>query len=1508
MDPIELSPNPPETPDAAGGNLLEATRARDMLFDDILQQLALCNLFSDPVRAPTIFPVYAHDNESAGVAHAGIVHRIIEWLQKIKARIISDKAALHPLVSNKENASAHRNILSNQIRLLPIGNSADSKANNNAIDKVIVCASDVLKRYCEDDVALDYITRIRDLCNVNHGKSMEYIETVIRGEVDSEIETPDFHHVLTELALLEVRKSRLSGDHGMVPVALNGDHRLPYLSFFGSTDLTLKLESSTSTPGAAALHKLFFKMLEQLFVEHKDLVKECKKCYDKVAQELNLENGEPLSKETFRNCLGQNITNMYHSYWNVFSTVVHNGKYVTYAGKIGEHTFQILEATKADERQKILQWVSGTHISDSHGVYGDGNKKRVNGTCDWVIHDQRFRDWHTSDKSEILLLSGSMGTGKTYATSRVIDWIGKSLEGSDYDESFAYLYCMKQDNERNNPKAILRSIVKQIASGPWNRRGENVALDEAVTDIWKKHSNDQLQFCNTFSEWRDCLFKLVKKYPRTTIVLDALDECVECDEDKRGSLVDLLTTLSSGDMGFVKIFCSTRPELDLSQLLNKYPVISTNGDQNQKDMGMFVRNKLEQNLSWLKHDYKEKISRALVERSRDMFLFASLQIDRLLECEFEEDVEDRLRDLPRSLNEAYKDIYIKVTTDREGRRMSGTKKFLDRALRWVLCSARPLTTDELLLAISQDPESDIVKPQHSRLTEDWISARCRNLLTLDPRGYSDDGEVSIYHRGDDPRPVWRLAHQAVADFIENSAESVSKDSKLFGDDTDFSPEFSHYEAGKICLMVLVDLFGRSPSSAANGSYGGPRRSEDLEDLFEDYRDENWVHVRLKRPLVEYAIMAWPTHVRAHERCESPRADGLSRPLKRFLCGNEDIGLAYERWLAHTFFNSVLYTDDWVPVPTWSVFATRSLPTLWLGRHTCMRPINLACHLGFKTVLREWLQSSGSEQNSCYESANWLPIVGQSTPIRWSLKWSIESLACTHGEADILDLVLGRGSQINTADDDAVPPIVAAAIADSEPAAKMLLNRSIDLDSAFTRKHGHVLMFAIWYDSLNMMRLLLHDILTEAREVEEILASAHHRSFKSPDAIEMLLEHGVDVNTSLKDSTLLMEAAYNGWEELSRRLLEDGADVNKQFPGPGACNALQSCVSPHEAKTLSIPCLLIEHKARVDGRVVSSALSYNWLRGISSRQGLPQLLLDNKPHLNDTWLEHAGGTCDDNAMSALIEQVKCGHVKNVRLLIKHGADVKLRVKGKYDDALNTAFLALMECKEYPFDRMIEALLEGGASFKGRYGDRLNTPLAGAAHSGFEEMVQNFLDRGADPNAICKHKYITALAAAVASEHPRALHIVRMLLEHGANVNVYFPEPVKNFNAGYSSRLALDLPLCAIISPLGQRGYPSARRIQRMKTALELASYFVSKGAIWDIDFEQWRTCCEMRVPDFYRDNAESFNQIMKGLRKNRVIFFQDNPGAASDERWTIKAADDENKNDRKLFNRMHAILN
>lgn len=178
-----------------------------------------------------------------------------------------------------------------------------------------------------------------------------------------------------------------------------------------------------------------------------------------------------------------------------------------------------------------------------------------------------------------------MGIGKTYAISRVIDWVDSCLSKSDYDEAFAYFYCIKQDEMSCNPTGILRSIVKQIAMGPRSRYHENLAVDDTVSKLWKQDCLGR--FHDTFDDWKDCLFKLLEKYPRAIIVLDALDECKPADWKY---LVELFTTLVSRltKGNTVKIFVLMREEIDLLWWLSKYSVILMHKGRTAVDIAAFV--------------------------------------------------------------------------------------------------------------------------------------------------------------------------------------------------------------------------------------------------------------------------------------------------------------------------------------------------------------------------------------------------------------------------------------------------------------------------------------------------------------------------------------------------------------------------------------------------------------------------------------------------------------------------------------------------------------------------------------------------------------------------------------------------------------------------------------------------------------------------------------------------------------------------------------------------------
>ncbi|KAL1858834.1 hypothetical protein Daus18300_009832 [Diaporthe australafricana] len=766
-----------------GMTFLTADDAREKLFNMILDQLATSSLFSNSTTAPTLFIVYAHDNEKEGSAYDGCVRKMITWLQKTHAQILSDQSPLPPLLPRFEGTDAIRNIVANQMCLLPPSTGSDGTSTRTSVDKVIVCGSEVLEKYCSKPYARSYIDEVVRICADGAEQSATSLESSVRQHVENEHGKSEFHHVLTEIAFLEVRNSTTEM-HGMLPVELDqrttNDAPMQYLPIFRSTDVKLKLKSTASRSS----HKLFFKTLTQLFPEDRDFIEPFGKCYDSVSIALNLDDEKPVSRNEFDDVVMPNITEAYRYYWRLFCTVIKNGKLQAYTGKLSNSISWMLEDKDTSTQHAILKWLSAVSAPELDRRYHDPGTRRIDGTCDWIVQSQEFLHWYECEGSALLSLCGFMGMGKTYCASRVIDWLRDGLSWNKNDEAFAYFYCNRQDAARSDAKAILRNIIRQLATGPWKPEGlvGSTAVHKTVYGLWKQMKAAGIS--TTWTQWEACLSALIDTYPRTTIILDAVDEC---EAGQRDDLLTLLTGLASrsSQKSQVKIFLTTRPEKLILQHLDGHPAIRTQEGNGARDIATFVRTKIAKHSRWSKwpQEVREQIIDTVLKKSGDMFLFAALLLEDLLKCRTEPAIRARLQTIPKSPTEKYEDICQRATPEPEDR------KVLDKVLRWVLCSACPLTTDELLFAISQDLESGGINSQRPKLDEELILEWTHNLLCL---------EVM------DPAkpPVWRLMHQSEAEFLDGSTYCKST--------------LAQHEAGKVCLMILLDAFGGNFADIRNG--------------------------------------------------------------------------------------------------------------------------------------------------------------------------------------------------------------------------------------------------------------------------------------------------------------------------------------------------------------------------------------------------------------------------------------------------------------------------------------------------------------------------------------------------------------------------------------------------------------------------------------------------------------------------------------------------------------------
>ncbi len=197
---------------------------------DYLFKKALLTLSSLEVsKKPTLFLVYAHDNAAHGEAKASTSKYLINNLSKIRGvTLYSDQTPIGQAYANsdenlKEDGKLE-DILTNQLCLLPHQLRADVKP----VDKVIVCCSDVLgsylkgqsyKEFC-DELKVAYEKDREAYRQDSNQKGTTALREVVKKFSEEEKYMADFHHVLTEMAFLEIRAKYREGQHGIIPVSL----------------------------------------------------------------------------------------------------------------------------------------------------------------------------------------------------------------------------------------------------------------------------------------------------------------------------------------------------------------------------------------------------------------------------------------------------------------------------------------------------------------------------------------------------------------------------------------------------------------------------------------------------------------------------------------------------------------------------------------------------------------------------------------------------------------------------------------------------------------------------------------------------------------------------------------------------------------------------------------------------------------------------------------------------------------------------------------------------------------------------------------------------------------------------------------------------------------------------------------------------------------------------------------------------------------------------------------
>ncbi|RAH86793.1 hypothetical protein BO86DRAFT_428564 [Aspergillus japonicus CBS 114.51] len=510
-----------------------------------------------------------------------------------------------------------------------------------------------------------------------------------------------------------------------------------------------------------------------------------------------------------------------------------------YLPRIDSRVTAFLERLEVKDALEILDWVSSVKYGENHNLVR-GN--RTQGTGDWLLQHRIFRQWEDSSSTAVLWLRGSRsrtdssqaGTGKTFLTSRVIDHVEGTLRTTANDEGFAYFYCNRTEDIRTRPLAVAQSYVRQLSSCAI--KISSCYIQSKLRICYKEQriraASLDLALCKTL------LIESLNLYPRTTLILDAFDEC---DPASRKELLRLFEELLRVSRRPVRLFIASRPDGDIRSRFQSHPNIEIQATDNRDDIQMYIRQRIPDVIAH--EELHAPVMSALLEKCDGMFQWTALQLDQLAKCVSAETILECLGILPRTLDETYDRLYQEMYD-----RGSHDRKLAQRAFQWVLAVNTPLSRQQLLEVIRVNPEHDGVE-LCAPITSDELLSLCRNLLVIDSE-----------------QDLWRVSHLSVAEYFEQRHGWHNVAVNLM--------------ASKVCLQVMLSeiYWGRLMGSSLPSELGA--------------------EVDYSPVLMRYSAFNWHKHLQRLENSPVAMDDDLAPVtglLEKFLGAPEASSAQYRLW-------------------------------------------------------------------------------------------------------------------------------------------------------------------------------------------------------------------------------------------------------------------------------------------------------------------------------------------------------------------------------------------------------------------------------------------------------------------------------------------------------------------------------------------------------------------------------------------------------------------------------------
>jgi hypothetical protein len=354
----------------------------------------------------------------------------------------------------------------------------------------------------------------------------------------------------------------------------------------------------------------------------------------------------------------------------------------------------------------------------------------------WILDNSDFRRWRGSEQSRLLWIKGDPGKGKTMMMIALAEELSRqakvesstSISGALMQMArqlvpkrrpclVSYFFCQSADSRLNSAASILKGLIYLLVV-------QEKGMIRHVRKRYENGGNRVFEGQNAVYTLRLILQDILNDsaLPRTYLLIDALDECIEGLQQLLNTITDERFTMKSK----VKWLVASRNLRDIAERLRPDDAgmkisLELNPEHVTRAVNAFIDSKVQELALRKQYDpaLKEEVRRTLSERSEATFLWVALACKRLERGPASE-AQSVLEELPAGLNSLYDRMRDQILCELDIR-VGHCKQIL----RSAAVAYRPLRLQELV-ATTELPDKIL---DNVRYLSDLVE-RCGSFLTL----------------------------------------------------------------------------------------------------------------------------------------------------------------------------------------------------------------------------------------------------------------------------------------------------------------------------------------------------------------------------------------------------------------------------------------------------------------------------------------------------------------------------------------------------------------------------------------------------------------------------------------------------------------------------------------------------------------------------------------------------------------------------------------------------------